>query len=277
MKIEPSNVRKIFEHESKWDDIKSVKDSDLVEAAGSICKHADKKDHKELAFAARIIAALGAREYGKTHAKELDALKDKVKKISHNLTLAGSHVLEAAPIEAKAISRHTHKETVHIYPSSKKTKKVIEKWQKSGTAKSLSDFIKKEATGHEKHDLKKNVVRYLSKEEQSKYEVSFSHGKIKIGGHTPKDKEYMFALNSEGTKLLAGEKKRGEFHHSSFFAGAPVQCAGLFKVKSGKIAEARLHSGHYKPTPADGEKLRAFLGSHKRLGSHAATLAIKAH
>lgn len=277
MKIDPSNVRKIFEHQDKWDKIKDVKDTHLVEAAETICKHADKKDHKELAFAERIIAALGAREYGKTHAKELDALKDKVKKIGHNLTLVGSHAMEGAPLDAKSISRHTHKETVHIYPSSHKTKKIIKRWQDSGTAKSLNDFIKKEATGHEKHDLKKNVVRYLSKDEQKKHEVSFSHGKIKIGGNSPKDKEYMFALNSEGTKLLAGEKKRGEFHHSSFFAGAPVQCAGLFKVKSGKLTEARLHSGHYKPSPADGEKLRKFLRDDKHLGSHATGLAIKAH
>lgn len=38
------------------------------------------------------------------------------------------------------------------------------------------------------------------------------------------------------------------FQHSSFFAGAPVDAAGIFSVRRGRIEELHLHSGHYRPT-----------------------------
>lgn len=37
------------------------------------------------------------------------------------------------------------------------------------------------------------------------------------------------------------------FHHSSFFKGRPVACAGTMEIKNGCIVEITLLSGHYKP------------------------------
>lgn len=51
-------------------------------------------------------------------------------------------------------------------------------------------------------------------------------------------------------KIYACEKRTSvypRFHHSSFFAGAPVQAAGMIVVEQGKIIRLMPHSGHYRP------------------------------
>ncbi|HVK16714.1 MAG TPA: hypothetical protein VM533_07170 [Fimbriiglobus sp.] len=41
----------------------------------------------------------------------------------------------------------------------------------------------------------------------------------------------------------------GEFHHSSFLGGRDVRCAGMWRVKAGKVELVNRDSGHYKPSP----------------------------
>ena len=56
------------------------------------------------------------------------------------------------------------------------------------------------------------------------------------------------------SRLLQQDHKRDEFHHSSFYAGCEVHCAGELRVDipddgSGteKLLEINNKSGHYKP------------------------------
>jgi len=48
--------------------------------------------------------------------------------------------------------------------------------------------------------------------------------------------------------LLAGEHKENHLHHSSFVGGADIRCAGMIKVKRGKVEMISNNSGHYRPS-----------------------------
>ena len=62
---------------------------------------------------------------------------------------------------------------------------------------------------------------------------------------------YVFGMDG---KLYVSDPdilKLPEFHHSSFFNGKPVKCAGSIIVKNGIIREITVTSGHYKPRPKE--------------------------
>jgi hypothetical protein len=48
--------------------------------------------------------------------------------------------------------------------------------------------------------------------------------------------------------LLAGEHKENHLHHFSFVGGADIRCAGMIKVKRGKVEMISNNSGHYRPS-----------------------------
>lgn len=59
----------------------------------------------------------------------------------------------------------------------------------------------------------------------------------------------IYVMDMEGDFYVHSHKV-GEFHHSSFFAGKPVACAGEMKVSHGVLKRISNKSGHYKPTAA---------------------------
>ncbi|MCL9683684.1 hypothetical protein [Legionella maioricensis] len=64
------------------------------------------------------------------------------------------------------------------------------------------------------------------------------------------------------------------FHHSSFFRGRPVLCAGALRIEKGKIIEINLLSGHYKP---DKKQLLAFLALLEEEGVDLTVVNVKDH
>lgn len=59
------------------------------------------------------------------------------------------------------------------------------------------------------------------------------------------DGKWMY-VQMDDTFLLAREKKF-QFHHTSLSAGQPVDSAGTFTIKGGKLHKISLVSGHYRP------------------------------
>jgi hypothetical protein len=50
-----------------------------------------------------------------------------------------------------------------------------------------------------------------------------------------------------GNDIFAADHKGGRFHHSSFVSGKKVRCAGMIRVKKGKVTLVSNNSGHYRP------------------------------
>lgn len=71
--------------------------------------------------------------------------------------------------------------------------------------------------------------------------------------------------------LYVGQKRLCNFHHSSFFAGAPVKLAGGLVVRDGQLVVLSPHSGHYRPTQ---EIFDAFLSSLSKRGVDMSTVKI---
>jgi len=274
----PKDVRSIFENQKEWDPkIKDIKDDDLVDSIEAVIDHADRKeDGQAFKFASRAIAELNGRKYSKNHPKRLDELTTRLQSTGKNCLLSSNNGIEAISISTQTLDPESESsKELHLYPHSKRAKRVIKKWQKTDTNKSFEEFLQKRVPERKKQALVKDTVIYLSKSQRADYRTTFHHGKIKIGGKKPKDGKYMFALSHKGDELLVGQKEKGKFHHSSFYSGHPVQCAGYFYIKDEKIQKVSLRSGHYKPTPEHGQKLRAYLSKSSHLGEKAHHLEIR--
>jgi len=59
----------------------------------------------------------------------------------------------------------------------------------------------------------------------------------------------IFIVSTDGKMYASNSdiQTDGRLHHSSFVRGAPVMCAGTFKVVKGVLQEITVFSGHYKP------------------------------
>jgi len=113
------------------------------------------------------------------------------------------------------------------------------------------------------------VVKYLTIDQRKGYEVRVEKGKFEkyiphptLPGNgtwqdydTSKSVTYLkgagtaiYVMTTDGA-LYVGSHSVGEFHHSSFLAGAPVACAGEIRVRHGKLTYLSNKSGHYWPRP----------------------------
>ncbi len=267
----PQDVQAIIHYKSKWNTgLKQISTEDLTGTIKIILKESDsKKAPKAYAFAAKAIQELSIRKLNTPEKKTLESLKGKIKKKIDGCILEGAYLPEAAGIEASAVKA---KKSEPIHPYANKTiKKHYAKWEKSKTSKDFESYLKARTDDTEKKIIKKDSVKYLSKKKADDYEATFDkHGYIMKDNKVVADGSYIFVLNLEGTKLYIGEKEKGSFQHSSFVSGQPVQCAGIFAVKNGKIAAATLHSGHYQPDSKAGKRLREFLTDNDNLGKKAA-------
>lgn len=277
----PDSVLAIYNGPSSaWaNKIKYISDADLLKSLKSVIKEAEKDDTHVWAFANKTLSELHVRPYGKKHLKQLDGFRKRINLKTNTCLVDGQYNVEAAGIKKKALSPNSKSsKVVRPYPYAGASRKVLDKWRKSSTKVSLDTYIKKYMPRKLKKDLKAKSVSYLSPEQRGKYLVTFEKRSLLIGGKKPKNGIYLYALSADGTTLLAGIGKRKSFHHTSFFAGDPVQCAGKFTLKNGKITSLNLISGHYKPSKAHGKNLRRFLSDDTRLGKkQASKLKIKPH
>eukprot|EP00750_Incisomonas_marina_P002663 INCI12543.2.p1 GENE.INCI12543.2~~INCI12543.2.p1 ORF type:complete len:357 (+),score=49.32 INCI12543.2:119-1189(+) len=142
-----------------------------------------------------------------------------------------------------------------------------------------------------REDLEKGRVEYCDAAARARYEVAIKDGiltwKNRGDGSerlqcpdavkVPKSErtvgmpsKWIFVADVDDT-LYVGQKRLCNFHHSSFFAGAPVKLAGGLVVRDGQLVVLSPHSGHYRPTQAIFE---AFLSSLSKRGVDMSTVTI---
>ncbi|KAK3034460.1 hypothetical protein RJ639_033316 [Escallonia herrerae] len=80
---------------------------------------------------------------------------------------------------------------------------------------------------------------------------------IYLGPHELQDSKWIFVMST--SRIYAGEKRKGLFHHSSFLAGGATLAAGRFMVECGKLKSVSAYSGHYRPTAENLSSFLAFL------------------
>ena len=104
------------------------------------------------------------------------------------------------------------------------------------------------------------AVAYLNKRKREVYRVSVRDGLLIDSNGFPIDAESADFMSSDGAALygiyamdacgriyLSFHHFTGEFHHSSFLAGAPIAGAGEMLIIDGQLLELNNSSGHYRP------------------------------
>ncbi|WP_419419921.1 hypothetical protein ACNVED_01035 [Legionella sp. D16C41] len=132
---------------------------------------------------------------------------------------------------------------------------------------------------------KKDEIIYL--DNIAPYQLQIKHGLVYDKDEQPFSTKKSFGMNikdgycifvlSANLQLYASDPKtvlNKNFHHSSFFQGRPVACAGAIKVNNGKIIEINLLSGHYKPNR---KHLLTFLNLLEAQGLDISTIKVKDH
>ncbi|GAB4853771.1 hypothetical protein Ancab_017964 [Ancistrocladus abbreviatus] len=108
--------------------------------------------------------------------------------------------------------------------------------------------------------LQRQCIKYLGPKEREAYEVIVENGKLvyrKNGElvETTEDSKWIFVL-STSRALYVGQKKKGEFQHSSFLSGGATTAAGRLVAHGGVLEDIWPYSGHYHPTE---ENFREFI------------------
>lgn len=111
--------------------------------------------------------------------------------------------------------------------------------------------------------LQKQCIQYLGPKERKAYEVAIKDGKLiykvtQLPVHTAADEKWIFVLSTCGA-LFVGQKKKGEFQHSSFLAGGATTCAGRLVLRDGFLKAIWPHSGHYLPKKENFKEFINFL------------------
>lgn len=265
--------------QAEWSDYlgkRYADNSKLVKLASNIYKKADLEQAQVYTLLDKTIQILSTRKLDENQAKKTESLKKKLKSSDKVCFIRGSNTTEVAGCLKKSIAKGKDGEkTIHIHAP--RVKEQYDKWKKSKTSKDFGEYLEKKAPKKVKKMLERNEVTYLTEKQRERYLCTFKDGKVRQRGKTLGSGNYIFVLNLEGTKLYAGLKRPGHFHHTSFLAGAPVQCAGELHLKRGKIKKAPLSSGHYKPPKEAGKNLRTFLMKDENLGKAAKKVKILGH
>ncbi|XP_057731440.1 IQ domain-containing protein IQM5-like isoform X2 [Arachis stenosperma] len=174
-----------------------------------------------------------ADEMGKEFSKDYKA---------QNLAL--SHWLEAID------PRHRYGHNLHFYYNIwfwSKSSQPFFYWLDVGDGKevNLEICLRK--------NLQRQRITYLGPEEREAYEVMIVEGgklvykQSQKPVHTTDGSKWIFVL-SPSRVLYVGQKKKGEFQHSSFLAGAVTTSSGRLVAHNGLIDAIWPYSGHYRPT-----------------------------
>ncbi|MED6118743.1 IQ domain-containing protein iqm5 [Stylosanthes scabra] len=115
-------------------------------------------------------------------------------------------------------------------------------------------------------DLQRQRITYLGPEEREAYEVIVEGGKLVYKQsqklvHTSDGSKWIFVL-SPSKILYVGQKKKGEFQHSSFLAGGVTTSSGRLVAHNGVIDAIWPYSGHYRPTAKNFMEFICFLEGH---------------
>ncbi|KAJ1264387.1 hypothetical protein BS78_09G259400 [Paspalum vaginatum] len=107
-------------------------------------------------------------------------------------------------------------------------------------------------------------VAYLGAAERAAYEVVVDgRGRLTYlqsgaAVDTTDDSKWIFVLSTTRA-LYVGQKRKGQFQHSSFLAGAATSAAGRLVAKGGVLKAIWPYSGHYLPTEDNFNAFIAFL------------------
>ncbi|KAL6609486.1 hypothetical protein ACP70R_039455 [Stipagrostis hirtigluma subsp. patula] len=109
--------------------------------------------------------------------------------------------------------------------------------------------------------LNSQLIMYLGVNERAAYEVVVEDGRLtymQSGAlvNTTDDSKWIFVLSTTRS-LYVGQKKKGQFQHSSFLAGGATSAAGRLVAKQGVLKAIWPYSGHYLPTE---ENFNEFIG-----------------
>ncbi|XP_027167852.1 IQ domain-containing protein IQM1-like [Coffea eugenioides] len=130
--------------------------------------------------------------------------------------------------------------------------------------------------------LQDQCIQYLGPKEREAYEVIIECGKLVYMRSgcpvdTPEDTKWIFVLSTR-RKLYVGEKKKGLFQHSSFFAGGATIAAGRLISCNGTLQVIKLaiwsYSGHYRPPEENFVEMIRFLEGHHVDLSHVKTFPL---
>ncbi len=254
---------------------KKMSDSRLLSALQELLHSSQKNSYNALHLANLALSELSIRRYGIENKASLMACAEMIQQLSDACMVKLNYAVELAGVHARCItSESSEKGLLRPYFRDKPVRDILGKWQ-NGKKDSLDEYACTDLSKIDKKYLQKASIQYLLPEEQERYLATFLNGEIRIANQAVNDGSYIFALDQDGEKLLVGKKRKGKFQHTSFFAGRPVQCAGVLQIVNGKIVLVELKSGHYHPQKRHGEYLRQFLSHPERLGeSEAGSLPI---
>ncbi|CAA0842945.1 IQ calmodulin-binding motif family protein [Striga hermonthica] len=157
--------------------------------------------------------------------------------------------------------KHRYGKNLYLY---------FEEWRKSDSEQpffywlDLGDGKEVDLQDCPKSKLQNQCIKYLGPVERENYEYSVVGGKIlhKLTGEpldTNQGSTWNIFVMSVSKRLYSAEKKRGQFHHSSFLAGGATLAAGMLVAKDGELKSISAYSGHYKPTDDSFETFLSFL------------------
>ncbi|TVU00272.1 hypothetical protein EJB05_54314, partial [Eragrostis curvula] len=118
--------------------------------------------------------------------------------------------------------------------------------------------------------LNAQLIMYLGMNERAAYEVVVEDGRLVymqtgLLVNTTDDSKWIFVLSTTRS-LYVGQtycktepKKKGQFQHSSFLAGAATSAAGRLVAKQGVLKAIWPYSGHYLPTEENFNEFISFL------------------
>ncbi|KAK1362817.1 IQ domain-containing protein IQM1-like [Heracleum sosnowskyi] len=115
--------------------------------------------------------------------------------------------------------------------------------------------------------LQKQCIRYLGPIERAEFEVIIENGKLvykQTGKYldTVDGSKFIFVLSTL-KNLYVGEKKKGQFQHSSFLSGGAATAAGRLVAHNGILEAIWPYSGHYHPTEENFMEFINFLEDHR--------------
>ncbi|KAK7271980.1 hypothetical protein RJT34_28293 [Clitoria ternatea] len=114
--------------------------------------------------------------------------------------------------------------------------------------------------------LQSQCIEYLGPTEREAYEVVVEGGRLvyrqsKKLVHTTHESKWIFVLSSSRI-LYVGQKKKGQFQHSSFLAGGATIASGRLVAHNGVLHAIWPYSGHYRPTEKNFMEFICFLEEH---------------
>jgi hypothetical protein len=136
-------------------------------------------------------------------------------------------------------------------------------------------------------DLRSQQVKYCDAVERLDYAKTFQGRRMHNAGggfyHTGGERTefsgggWAIYVISNSNTWYTGTHIKGQFHHSSFLAGAPVQAAGEIAVNNGNVVAITNKTGHYKAGPAELEAALKLLKRKLKLLSLKGILVCDTH